>query len=382
MIKLRPSALPLVTLCAASLKSPEIRIESPRGPADLGTAFHACMAAVAGGTQYDGEAIAARNNVDVADLMPLVGWASAIWRNQLAALFPNPLVEAELRYADADMSITGHPDVAAYVPECREVRILDYKSGFADRDAREQLKGYGLLTLAEWPDADQVRVTKWQVRDGRATTEIYTRAQLLNHWDWLKAHAADQDTYRPGKHCGDCRRALECDAHNRQIQSLINTAIDAEAIKTHTAEDLAVAVEFARALGRRLDSFLDSAKAHVAANGGEYGRLFLKEETRKTISFARGRDVLVEAIGEPETMALASIGKTDAEDAVKALAPKGRKGQAADDLIRRLDSVGAITTHTHTKLRVNSHGKPEIQPTATVKAINPNGATAAGTTGE
>jgi hypothetical protein len=234
MITVRCSSLPRLTACAASATPPAIRIESPRGPASLGTAFHECMAGYIRDGSCEPDNIAADHNIDSKELWKLFGWARNLWRDVLAEHYPNPRVEVPLAFGDEQLTLTGHTDLMSIVP--RELRIIDYKSGWTDDDATEQLKGYGFLGIATEAafaerdglpcDIEQVRVTKLQVREGRADTEVYTRDQLYAWWQWLKRHLADSETFRPSPLCGRCPRAMECPGHLQQLRALATVATD------------------------------------------------------------------------------------------------------------------------------------------------------------
>lgn len=350
MTSIRCSSLPLVSACAAASIQPDCRIESPRGASDLGSAFHECMAAFILRPPVNVDEVAAANNVDAKDLAPMFGWAANLWRDRLAELFPNPLVEDELLYSDGDLTLTGHADLLSLVGD--EIRGLDWKSGWRDSDSTEQMKGYGFLALQRWLDAEYVRFTVLRVRDQRADTLFWHRDELQAWFDWTVDHVADSDVYRPGAHCGYCPRALECTAHRNLAKWWADFAVAPTIPRDLDAPDLAQAVVFTRMLGKRIDSFLEAAKAHVEAIGGEYGPLYLDERPARSIDFARGHETIVEAIGGHAFMDCVKVSKTAVEEAVKRDAPRGQKGQRVKDLMAKLDQAGAIETTVTKQLKV------------------------------
>jgi hypothetical protein len=355
-LTIRCSSLPRLVACAAAAVPPGVRVEPPRGPADLGTAFHECMAAIVRGEEPD-EHVAERHNVDPEELANLFGWTRKLWYNRLAPLFPGPAVETGADYSDGGLTLTGTADLGALVGD--EVRILDWKTGWLDADATEQLKGYAWLWLNSPParHVPRARVTKLGVRRQTADTTVWTRDELRAWWGWLKGHLADRDTYRPGPHCGRCPRALECPGAERQLRSLaLALQQPNESLCVLTPQDLARTLQLARYLGRKCQDFADDLKAHVEARGGRWGPLAIGEQTRRTIDVARGWETLRDAIPEGDLLPLLRAGKGDVEDAVKKDAPRGKKGAAAKELFDRLDAAGAIVITTHTTLEVRTDG--------------------------
>lgn len=348
-MQIRCSSLPLVSACAAAVVKPETRIESSRDAADLGTAFHACMAAACRGEPFDVDAVAAEQNVEVDDLAPMVGWAVNLWRERLAAMFPDPIVEEWSTVTSPEFSLTGTPDLIALADG--EIRGLDWKSGWGDTDASAQMRGYAFLALNRWTEAETVRFTILRVRDQRADTLVWTRKQIESWQEWLQDHLDDSDVYRPGEHCGRCPRALECPAHSRQISALANLA-PADAIPWTTPKDLASGVQLARMAVKRLEEFQQAAKAHVEANGGEFGSLYLDQRETRAIDYARGHERIIEAIGGHAFMQCVRVSKSEVEEAVKRDAPRGQKGKVVKALMDALESDGAISVTVSTQLKV------------------------------
>jgi hypothetical protein len=366
----RCSSLPLVAQCAAALVKPAITIEADRGPADLGSAFHACMAAfVKSGTPpvitIPDEA--SRWNVEAGELAPLVWWATKAWTEQLAVLYPNAQVEVALEAIDAEigLTLTGHIDLMSWVPEALEVRILDYKSGWIDADARQQLRGYGLLAILKYPDAKQVRISKLQVREGRIDTEVLTRDEITNWWVWLADHTAERETYRAGEHCERCPRRLECNARLAEVKNTVKWITELANTSEHgtieliemDADTMTTLLLAARAMAKTLDRVIGSIRSEVSMRGeGGYGRMHLKEQNRETIDLGRAYPILVEAIGADTLIPLMKVSKKDVSQAIMANSPRGRKGPAVASVMEKLVEAGAINTKPTFILEVRSNG--------------------------
>jgi hypothetical protein len=362
LLQIRCSSLPRLAACAAAIDPPEIRIESDRGPADLGTAFHEILASHVSGsttslTVDNLQDVAARHCVEVEDLAPLVFWAAKAWSERLAIHFPNPIVERHVRAEDPDagVALDGHPDVLSYDVRSREVRVLDWKSGRGDDDHRQQLRGYGMLGLIHFPDAIQVRVSILRVRRQKIETETHTRESLNLWWAWLAEQMKDRDTYRPGPHCTFCPRAFTCEARTTALAQaskvlLSDTTLD---LSVMSSDQLGEVVLRAKDLKKTVEQILDAAKVQVALHGGSYGPLSLDIQNRRGIDVDRGLDVLVETLGMDRVRPLLKIGKGDVEKAAGETAPRGGKKQAITLLMDRLESVGAITISTVEKLEVD-----------------------------
>ena len=367
MTSIRCSSLPLVSACAAASIPPAVRIEPPRGPADLGSAFHDCMAAVVSGQPYDLDTIANLWHVDPEQLRPMVGWARARWADTFAEMFPAASVEVPMSYCDDDLTLTGHSDIGSVLPS--EIRVGDWKTGWLDVDPIDQLRGYAFLSLmahSELPDIDSVYVLKIDVRHQYAEPRRFHRAELLDWWTWLKSHAKETTLYRPGPHCGRCPRALECPAHAtalRHLSQSLVTATPTDSLRGASPDDLAQTVLLARMFEKRIEAFLKSAKAHVEAHGGQFGPLFLRDENRPWIDVARAWDVLTDALGQDTLRDLLSDSKGDLLDAFAANAPPRGKGAAKQALIARLEEAGALVRNTIQKLEVRnvrSHASGQI----------------------
>jgi hypothetical protein len=348
--------LPRLVACAASQVAPSVRVEGDRAPASLGTAFHACMAAIASGRPYDVDAAAAEHNVPADELGPMVGWAARLWRDQLSDMFPDPLVEHPLGFSDEALALTGHLDILSVVED--EIRILDWKSGWADEDASEQLNGYGFLAQKAFPEAKTVRLTKLAVRHQKADTRVTYDGWLQGWWNWLKTHLLDSSTYRTGKHCGNCPRARECPGHAQQLRWLalaLNGGVGCD-VDLFAPEHLAATLAAVKVLGRRCDEFAEAVKAHVEAHGGRYGPLALVEKGRSEIDVWRAWEVLTDTLPSDELIPTLRVTKDKLETAVKARAPRGQKGQAVKDMYAGLDAAGAIVRTTHLQLEVLPDG--------------------------
>jgi hypothetical protein len=351
---IRCSSLPRIAACAAAADPPAVRVEPDRGPADLGSAFHEVMAKAITGHAIHVDDTAAEHNVDAAELHRLAGWGLRIWDRSLRHFFPDPVVEMGAGFSEGGVLLTGTPDLVSYVDN--EIRILDWKTGWLDADASQQLKGYGFLkwqeTLGQARTFDQVRLTKLGVRRQVADTLVWSDGELSGWWQWLKRHLADRSANRPGHYCGRCPRALECDGHLQQIRALAIVSTDPCIVAESPADRLAVGVLWARQVAKRCEQFLEAARAHVEAQGGAYGPLVLRQGTTRSIDMTRAFPTLYEDPGLDRLLPLLKIGKDALEAEIKKDFPRGQKGAAVKALHERLEAAGAFVPTTRTSLEV------------------------------
>jgi len=368
MLELRPSRLPLAVLCAQSLHTDGIAVESDDADARLGSAAHEVIAArITAGQSVDGDvsAAATRWRVDHDDVGMLAGMAWQMWTTKLSTFFPDPLIEQPLDALDADfdMHLKGTADVLSYVADESEVRGNDFKTGRVDWDYEAQQRAYGLLGLIRWPEAKTVRMTITWVRSGRAETFVWTRSDLADWWHSF-AKSLQDAPYRPGSHCSKCPRAFTCQARTLALRQSLEVFANVErmgpAVEQHIAElaatdpaQLAQLVAQARDLTKFLELTLESIKAQVVVAGGTLGALQVEEVTQRPIILARAWDALVAKLGQEKVIELATISKTKVSDEIKAAAGRGRKGKDVTEFMDALDAKGALDEKVIQKLVIN-----------------------------
>lgn len=363
-MKLRCSSLPLIAACGPAIQPPRIAIEGERQAADLGTAFHEFMSVASKGEKVNTLELSHRHNCDYAELNYLCRWATIAWMDVLRHQFPDHKPELFLSATDGDIELSGHLDLSATVGD--EGRILDWKTGWLETDALPQLKGYGLLRFIHEPGLKRVRLSKLQVRTQKIETEVFEREELMQWWEWFAAHIREQNTYRPGPHCGRCRRSHECEARTasiRQVAAALVPSLESQ-IATMAPEQIGEIVIKCRDMQKVIDRVIDAARSETVSRDGVYGPLRIKVEERRAIDVSRGFDILAEAIGREETLSSMKASKTDIEKFVKQSAPRGQKGKAVASLMQRLELAGALSLTTIEKLEVMPNGNATNQSAA------------------
>lgn len=359
----RASSLPIVAACPESAYPPQVAVAFAAPEAALGTAIHATLAEWirAGQEGYQLPVEALLPGVEPTEVLALARRAWRQWR-ELAVDFPDPQVEQSLTLASGEIS-SAHPDI--YAVAGTEGRILDFKTGRLDTDYEAQLRGYALLLLEAYPEVEHVRGAVLWIREGDVEVWDWSRAEILDWWATFQERRRGAEEYRPGSHCAYCRRFHECQgAHVVLRQAALAVGAPASQILASTQTDppkaaLAMGQVYAqiKMLRPRLEAAAELVKAAVTQAGGVLalgdGReLRLEKQEQKRISAAEGWDVLAKHFGEETLRTLVTIAKGKLEDAVRAGAPRGQKGQAVTDLLERLDQAGALDRVVVTQLHM------------------------------
>lgn len=369
MIEIRCSALPRLAICAPSIAPPLQQIELSHEASRLGTAFHFVMANRIKGETVDVVDAATQFSVNEEELGYLVGWGWSAWLNTISQWFPNPLVEQELVFEDTDIGVrlTGHSDLMACMDAT--VRVIDWKSGWADHDPLEQLKGYAKLGLERFPEAADVWIAPLRVRDMILGEPMrMTRGQVNAWWSQFSHHLKNDRTYRPGpQQCAFCPRAMECPERVENIRQLVNattdlalTAPDFSTLLAERSEVIARVVREGRELKGIIERMLDTVKADILIRGdNEY--LYVKKTDCREIVASRCWDTLVKTVGLPKLLEIASVGKGDFEDALKGTLPKDSKGHMARGggkvikaFFEELDAQGSLKHYFREELKLRS----------------------------
>ena len=375
MISLRCSSLDRINACPASATPPAVRIDSSDDAALMGNAIHELLSAHIDGREKDLGEVAKRWGVDLEELARLFSIAKSLW-GRVKSHFPNAITEHAFEPATiGGIALTGHGDVISIADDGGTVYLLDFKSGWGDGDHQHQLRGYGLLALGELPMADKVTACVLKIRHGDLETFEWTRDELTA-WgeDLARRVESERELYRPSvPACGYCPRAHECPARAAYLRSAISVmeGVTGKTAMVRTPGDIgdvadfveppaltpqkvADVVEFARTLAKMCDAAIDLAKAEVRLAGGRIvapdGReLVLSDVPRTEIDFAAGEGVLRAHLGDDIAKVL-KVGKTAAEDAVKAKAARGQKGKVAERMLYELDQAGALKVTSSPKL--------------------------------
>lgn len=355
MLSIRCSALPRIAQCPASANPPAIKIDPPSEAGTMGTAVHLHNAAMVRGLIPDIGKIANEYDIDPHELEKLCGLSRGAWRT-LRESFPGAESEVPTKYVDVanGITLTGTMDVRSVTPAY--LSILDWKSGWADRDHTHQVRGYGWSELQkpELAHIQEVRTHVLNLRRGVVDTHVYTRAELAAWWESLVLDLRlTPDRFSPGEHCGFCQRFFECDAQKTMTRYALEV-IRQDVTPAMTPEQLAGAIGYARVAEKFSEGLRAVVKAQVVAAGGvvpysDTHELAIEHGERREIDFSAGEDVIVAYAGDKWREAV-SVGNGDIERVVKATAARGDKGKQAAAFWRALETADAINVTPTEKL--------------------------------
>lgn len=146
MQTIRCSALPRILSCPASLRAPEIEINTAGEAATIGTAAHEFYAEmVRRNLDHPADslfALAEKHDVD-ADELSMLAWAGlTAWRT-IRDRIDVTAVESELSGTDAgSYTLTGHPDMVGRLrADPTTGVIVDWKTGHKEATYLPQLHG-------------------------------------------------------------------------------------------------------------------------------------------------------------------------------------------------------------------------------------------------
>jgi len=370
-LTLRASFAPVALECAAATVAPEVEFASGGPEADLGSAVHEVLAGAvrSGGPLPDVGAASAKWGADPEEVYRMARWGWAQWAGTpdlpgLSRWFPHPVVEEGLRWAHpSGILLTGHPDVAAVDGD--EVRVADWKFGFLDLDAADQMRVYALLALHEHPGAARARTVVLRFREGAADWRTFGREELGAWFVRAACRLAQRHLYRAGAWCARCPRKWECPAKAAKVrQTFAELGVGPAAFLARLPSEpaprarvLADAYERAKVARQTLDALADLLRAEVAAAGGALAdgrgrelRLTLQE--RRTLDARAALPVLLGHLSHEELYPALTVGKGKVEEALMANEPHGAKGAKVRAVNRELEAAGAFRLQVVEKLEL------------------------------
>lgn len=357
---LRASSMPLAFTCPGSVRLPVVRLSEDSEPARMGSAGHEAFRPLVevGSIDWDSiSTIAARYDVDVDELRMLANMAARLWP-ALKPEFDGAMTELELtttighagRAVDVMAYLSGHLDAGK--SNGRSFRVLDWKTGYRDRDYSQQMRAYAALTMLDDSTVDSVEMVVCWVRDGEV--ERYTMDRpALNEWlTNLRNTVIEWDgVYHPGAHCQHCPRSHECAAANALVRRDTAALLDAETapdIDLMAPNDALQLYRRAKMLKAVAERVLDGVRYRAAEQGaiiGDDGRLVLESSSRREVEIAAAWQVL-QAAGfvDEDFAAVTKMSITKIEDRVAKKAGRGKGAAAVRALNEALNAAGAITT--------------------------------------
>lgn len=241
-LTIRASSMDQLFACPPSLLTPQpeggVTIKSSSPEARMGSAIHACMAAVALGGQPVLREVLDRFGVtesEGAEELLLTGMR--MW-DELRKYFPTPKVEVPLQAKIGEVTLTGTIDLLSPSGSDRAV-FLDYKSGRIESGYVQQMNDYAWLIWQAMGRAQGISITGITafLRGGWYRTSRWTDVDLAEWEIDLTRNVLGQrkDTYGPGTQCQWCARRYNCPALAQQQASTVAAALGGEGDPLHAA---------------------------------------------------------------------------------------------------------------------------------------------------
>lgn len=367
------SELPRIMECSASIIKPELRVDGNNDDARLGTAVHSALSIMVRGGSTDLDHLAKVHLVDVDSLRILYFAGMRVWESEFKATHAVIATEVNRRTMlqcgdDYEVQLMGSADVECRIPNADEpsLAIIDWKTGSTVRDASAQVKGYALMTSAEYP-AHRVQCHTVYLRGDASSnndpiietvtiTPDDARAQIV---DGLSRAFRNQNRFSPSyESCAYCPRQINCAGRTALVHQAINNLNAAETkMDKMTPLELAALYPQAKLLEKVLEHFHATLRNAVAVAGSiatpDGKTLTIQQCERSEIDLTEGWKTLVDQFGTVRAFLPAlKVSKSDLCDMVKSSAGRGEKGKAVDAFIEKLAAAGAIRKSTYTALAV------------------------------
>lgn len=343
---IRPSALPRFFACPSSA-APGPRVESDSEAATLGTALHLAAAAHVTAASPDLDEIARRAEVDVDELASLAASVRRIW-SKLEPLYPSPRVELHLATSTLPGLGGGTADVVHHDGETAAVH--DWKSGWAVRSYRHQLRGYAWLIRDAYgmPRSGRIQTSIGWVRSCEIEAHAVTDEEL-DDWgeQFTRRLALVGSVYSPGEACVYCSHRLTCSVRRDATASAAAAITGATPDQLADPNALAALYPRVKLLESAITEYMSTLKAAVRSAGelaiGDDLVLTIEERRRRKVVPAIAWDLLLEAgLTSEELWDLLEIKATEVEAAVKNHAPRGLKGKVVAAFMERLAAAGGL----------------------------------------
>jgi|WetSurMetagenome_2_1015567.scaffolds.fasta_scaffold38281_1 hypothetical protein len=332
----RCSSLPLAVRCPASLAA-EIAIDPYSDDAERGTNIHRAIALAARGKQ----------------IPPLEDDEEVLVSAALMMLEDTDFKGT--RYIEQSFQageLSGTIDLLEI--DYDRALVQDWKSGWGDKEYEAQMMGYAWLVFQKYPDLEEVMIRVVRLQLQKMDVKVVSRAYAESWYEELVRNTLhNTKTFSPGGHCDKCPRQAECPALAAQNRQMALMLFEGEqALTRKTVPELWYRVAAAQKV---LDYFHAWTRNQVSAHGpidmGNGKQLALITTHRTKIDASKTWPFMEEALTPNEVAACVTIKKTDLEEALKAHAPKGKKGETVKAFFEKLAAAGATAKEPFQMLR-------------------------------
>lgn len=361
---MRASKRPIQYLCASSAAPAKYEIEAAKEAADTGSISHRAHGAQISGDEYDHTAACNRAGIDPNEVELLLesGRRACMDLGIVDSTEPltvNRTVYCEQSMDDPETGDTGTPDLA-FVDD-HIFTIVDWKTGYVDRDHYHQLAQYarnGLLWMRrEHPEIEVslCRTIVKNIRTQHRVSHLWSMDELED-WreDMVSREAQIGKVYNPDEHCALCPHRFDCEARQKVLQGAC-AALSAESFgEEMTAERIGELYKTYRMVKSAMGNY-DKALNILLAEGGSVpigdGKALQKVESQqdKLVPNLAWSVLKAHGMTESQLSGLVSMAKGAVLKEATQGAPRGYKGKHQTRLLDELRKAGAVEKKTVSK---------------------------------
>lgn len=245
--------------------------------------------------------------------------------------------------------------------------ILDYKSGYVERDASPQTKFYALGMLEtknEFLNFKKVKTIVAWLRTGTIDIVDYTRDEILNWWEQSLKNIMENDSYNPGTCCEFCPRRMNCPALQiatyNTVYSLMSTEVNQ--VSTKQLFDLYPHVKNLEKVIEQYHKLIrvEMLKGEqVDSNGNRFG---LNTISIKTLDFGKSVPCIktffnANEIPLKEIDKALSISKSKVFDIIKEHSKRGVKTAKCEEFMAICAEQNAINESQQNRIQIKKEKK-------------------------
>lgn len=284
-MKFHPSAMRRILNCSASKNEPDIKIDTPNKASDEGNAYHEIMERAFKEEIILNDIIAqTEEKYDVT-----VGFMVYNTIRMTQELEKKGVVldqaERKIKADFGDYVISGRFDALGSTES--HCVLVDFKGGYKDTTAKEQLLSYASVLSKNGVVRDFKVITIY----GRLNTyEVLTVDQIMiQEFDEQVKKASKSNKYQSGSWCEYCPKQYECPAKNQMLNSAV--------LSLGTGELMANPADLydrVKEIKKAVKNYEDQFKDYVLANGE------VKDSSGKTFYIKESESA--EYINTPDTV--------------------------------------------------------------------------------
>jgi hypothetical protein len=347
----RASSMGRLLKCPASKIAPGVDIDDSGDIAEAGTRMHVIFEKIVHGKKY--------NKPDDESEQAIIESFLEFWKSvkdDITIIGTEIKKEFEITHGEFIVTISGHIDFLGLWND--KLIILDWKTGFIDRDHSPQLKSYGFLALTDHIDYNELLLGAVNPRTDKFDIEE-TTSEGIGAWIAEAVKRLQEDQYSPGGHCGFCPLKFECEA-KRQMMISVRGSLMEEGFGLPSAGDFADFYPKVQLLEKKIAQFKDSFRdilQHKKAVSKDKMEYFLTNVQRKSIKTDSVLIKFLKDIFKTIPFDVVKIDKTALLKKIGDRAPQGKKEERKEAFMKKLEEFGCIEISESKKITYKKEKK-------------------------